>query len=133
VVRKTAESFEKGTAWKIADDSMAGGTATVSPEVAAELGAASKGALKIEARFSGAGFEFLRCAPDHPLVIPGRAKRVSLWVRNHAPFGWALTFKDSWGRTEADGKKLSGRSRRRVERRPGRGYRLRPPPIGCRR
>jgi len=106
VVRKTAESFEKGTAWKIADDSMAGGTATVSPEVAAELGAASKGALKIEARFSGAGFEFLRCAPDHPLVIPGRAKRVSLWVRNHAPFGWALTFKDSWGRTEADGKKL---------------------------
>ncbi len=104
-VQKTAEPFEQAT-WTVADDSTASGAVTVSPEVAAELGPVSKSALDVEARFSGTGFEFLRCAPGQPLVIPGHTKKVSLWVRNRSKFGWVLTFKDGWGRTEANGKKL---------------------------
>lgn len=105
MVHKTAEPFEQIT-WKVADDSTASGKVAALSEVAAELGPGSKSALDVEARFSGTGFEYLQCTPGQSLVIPGRTKKVSLWVRNRSKFIWVLNFKDGWGRTEANGKKL---------------------------
>lgn len=105
MVQKIAEPFEQ-TTWKAADDSTTGGEVKISSEVATELGPVSKSALDVEARFSGTGFELFICSPKQTLVIPGRTKKVSLWVRNRSKFGWVLNFKDGWGRTEANGRKL---------------------------
>ena len=105
IVQKTAEPFESAS-WRGADDSSAGGGTKLSGNVAAELAAKSKNSLDFEANFSGKGFEFFKGAPAQPLVIPGVTKSVSLWVRADAKHGWALQFKDGWGRGEVNGQKL---------------------------
>lgn len=105
IVQKTAEPFETA-AWRVGDDSSAGGEAKISANVAAELGAKSKGSLEFTANFAGKGFQFFKVAPAPPLVIPGVTKKVSLWVRTSTKYGWVLQFKDGWGRSEAGGRKL---------------------------
>jgi hypothetical protein len=76
-------------------------------DVAADLGAASARSLELPVEYSGTGFEFFTSTPPQPLIIPGVTKKVSLWVRaDGQPYAWNLTFKDGWGRTEANGQKL---------------------------
>ena len=105
LVQKTAEPFET-LAWRGADDSSAGGRATLSAQVPGEIAAKSKNALELEANFAGTGFQFFKGAPVQPLTIPGVTKNLSLWTRTDSRHGWVLSFKDGWGRSEANGKKL---------------------------
>jgi len=104
-VHKIAEPFES-VPWKVSDDNTAGGGIKLSTDVPADLAGASKSSLDIEPAFSGTGFEFFRAVPAQPIVIPGVTKRVSLWVRNEPKYGWTMVFKDGWGRTDIDGRKL---------------------------
>jgi hypothetical protein len=63
--------------------------------------------MAIEVRFDGKGFAWFALNPPQPLVIPGRARSVTLRVRTADPrFSLALKFRDGWGRTEVDKKKL---------------------------
>lgn len=105
LVQKTAEPFET-LAWRGHDDSSAGGRTTLSAQVPAEIAAKSKNALELEASFAGTGFQFFKGGPVQPLTIPGVTKKLSLWARTDTRHGWILSFKDGWGRTEANGRKL---------------------------
>ncbi|RYX85882.1 hypothetical protein EON83_03760 [bacterium] len=105
VVRKVAEPFDN-QAWRISDDSSAGGSTQVSADVADELRDGAKGSLDFEAAFSGKGFEFFKGVPTQPLVIPGVTQEISVWVRGDSKYGWVIQLRDGWGRTEVGGKKL---------------------------
>ncbi|HVK03411.1 MAG TPA: hypothetical protein VM490_08045, partial [Armatimonadaceae bacterium] len=112
-VRKTAESFN-GIAWAVADDSTASGRAApainlrtgADAEAAGKFDPARLNSMLAEATFSGRGFEVFKAAPATPYYIPGRTKRVSLWVRTPTKQAWTLSFRDGWGRTEVAGRKL---------------------------
>lgn len=105
IVHKVAEPFES-VAWRGSDDSTADGAVKLSVDVAPELKQVSKGSLDFEASFSGKGFEYFQGVPVQPLAIPGVTKTLSLWVRNRTKYGWVLQFKDGWGRSEVNGRKL---------------------------
>ncbi|BCM92605.1 hypothetical protein IAD21_04487 [Abditibacteriota bacterium] len=104
-VQKVAEPFDS-TTWHISDDTSAGGSTKVSDNVAPELMGASKNSVDFEAAFSGGGFEFFKGVPGQPLVIPGLAKKISVWVRADTKYGWVIQMRDGWGRTEVNGQKL---------------------------
>ena len=104
-VHKVAEPFES-VSWRGSEDSTASGVVKLSSDVASELRQASKSSLDFEVSFSGKGFEYFLGEPVQPFVIPGVTKNVSLWVRNRTKYGWVLQFKDGWGRSEVNGRKL---------------------------
>ncbi|HEX8552810.1 MAG TPA: sugar-binding protein [Abditibacteriaceae bacterium] len=104
-VKKIAEPFESIT-WKVGDDSSANGILKTLPDVAPNIAALSKNALDIEAAYSGGGFEALKAVPSQPFVIPGNARTLSMWIRTTGGYGWVMQFKDGWGRSEANGRKL---------------------------
>ncbi|MDQ3814523.1 MAG: NEW3 domain-containing protein, partial [Armatimonadota bacterium] len=105
-VRKVAEPFEADS-WIVSDDSSATGSVRLAAEAPADIAASSKQSMEMEAVFSGGGFEFFKAVPRQPLVIPGATKSLSLWVRADGPnYGWNMLFKDGWGRSEANGRKL---------------------------
>jgi hypothetical protein len=105
VVHKVAEPFES-VSWRGSDDSTAQGAVKLSPDIAPELKQASKASLDFDASFSGKGFEYFQGIPVQPLAIPGVTKTLSLWVRNRTKYEWVLQFKDGWGRSEVNGRKL---------------------------
>lgn len=106
LVTKIAEPFE-GEAWIADQYNKAGGAPRVSDEAPGDAGAVSRRSMEIPVEFSGTGFEFFSAVPRQPIVVPGVAKKVSLWVRaDGQPYAWNLQFRDGWGRTEADGEKL---------------------------
>ena len=107
IIHKTAENFESAP-WIVDHDSRAKGKTSLMGQVPALEAAISKKAMEIEASFSGeGGFEFLNVLPTHPLMIPGQAKRITMWVKGDGKNpGWAISFRDGWGRSEVAGKKL---------------------------
>jgi hypothetical protein len=66
------------------------------------------GILKMEAAFSGNGFEAFTVDPPSPLWIPGNAKTVSLRYKIHDKrYALKLGLSDGWGREQANGGNLA--------------------------
>lgn len=98
-VHKIAEPFEHNL-WEVTEESKAAGSAKASTDVAGENAASSKQSMDANASFAGTGFEFFAIQPKSPLVIPGSAKKLSVWVKGkpEGP-GWSMTLRDGWGRS----------------------------------
>ena len=78
-----------------------GGSKDVPPQAAA--GAES---MQIAVDYSGEGFQFFGVEPPDG-QIPGKCRRVSVWVKALQPdYSWLLKFKDAGGNETVDGKKL---------------------------
>lgn len=66
----------------------------------------AQGTLTTTIHYSGQGFEHATVSPSQPLTIPGVAQAVRIRYRSQSGGGFALKFRDGWGRTEVAGKKL---------------------------
>lgn len=99
-VTKVAESFE-GVEWR--PTTAVPGSAVSSVEDAAPANRSER-SIKLNADFTKSP-DVLAIVPPEPLVIPGRAKMVSLWLKStDARYGIKVAFKDGWGRDGAAGK-----------------------------
>lgn len=65
-----------------------------------------KTSMRINAEFSGKGFQFYSITPLNG-SIPGKCLKVTLWAKTTVPgYSWALKFKDAKGGEKFKGKKL---------------------------
>ena len=105
LVHKVAEDFEE-TAWVPDQWSNAKGRTSLESEAAPDAKTAK--CLKIEAAFSGSGFEHFTADPPMPLWIPGDAKSVTLRHKiGDGRYALKVAFTDGWGRDQVKGAYLS--------------------------
>jgi hypothetical protein len=104
-VRKVAEDFQQA-AWVPDQWSTAKGRTALVAEPGPD--GAKAGSLKVEAIFSGNGFEHFTADPPAPLWIPGDAKRVTLRYKiSDGRYALKLGFIDGWGRDQVGGTYLA--------------------------
>lgn len=105
LVRKVAEDF-KQSAWVPNQWNSALGRTSLVSEPAAD--GKTTGSLKLEAAFSGNGFEAFTADPPTPLWIPGNPKTITLRYKiSDSRYGIKLGFSDGWGRSQAKGGYLA--------------------------
>ena len=105
LVRKVAEDFQQA-AWTPDQWSTAKGQTSLAGEAATD--GQPSGSLKIDAAFSGGGFEHFTAEPLTPLWIPGNAKTVTLRYKiSDARYALKMGFVDGWGRDQVGGAYLS--------------------------
>ena len=101
IVNKVVEDFTH-SAWTPSPWNSATGQSSLVSEAAAD--GKITGSLKLEAAFSGGGFEAFSVDPPAPLWIPGNAKTITLRYKIHdGRYGLKLGFSDGWGRDRVKG------------------------------
>ena len=104
-VCKVAEDFEQ-TAWAPDQWNNAKGQTSLVGEPAPDVKTARS--LKIEAAFSGSGFEHFSAVPVTPMWVPGDAKTVTLRYKiSDGRYALKMDFIDGWGREQVGGANLS--------------------------
>jgi hypothetical protein len=100
VVNKVIEDFQHA-AWTPSPWNSAAGHASLVRETADDK---TNGSLKIDAAFSGNGFEAFTAEPPVPLWIPGNAKTITLRYKlPDSHYALKLGFSDGWGRDQING------------------------------
>jgi len=104
-VDKLVEDFKQG-AWAPSQWNSATGHSSLLDEPTAD--GKTSGSLKMEAAFSGNGFEAFSVDPPTPLWIPGNTKTITLRYKIHDNrYALKLNFSDGWGREQVKGGYLA--------------------------
>lgn len=114
VARNLADSAT--SSWAASAWNSASGTIGWADDRPTDADAAGDKSLEIKVRYSGKGFEFFS-ADLASAGIPGRCRRISVWVKALKPdYSWALKFKDADGKEEIGGAKLDWGLKAEVDR-----------------
>jgi len=104
-VNKVVEDFQQ-SAWVPSQWNSATGQSSLVSEPAAD--GKTAGSLKMEAAFSGNGFEAFSVDPPAPLWIPGNPKTITLRYMIHdGRYALKVGFSDGWGRDQVKGGYLA--------------------------
>ncbi len=103
---KLVDGFED-IGWSIDPYSKGAVKLALRDDVPAAIKDRSNRSMEYQISFDGNGFAWASVAPASPLVIPGEARKISLWAKgNSDAYPLIVTFRDGWGREQAGGKKL---------------------------